>query len=202
MLKYELSHDDIRCALYSLLAATNDDGYYYAYIVEVYDNKFIYCDYQENKFYRQGYTKDGDNVTLDENKVEVFNEWLSKDEREALDTLKEDYSALEGKYNELKEFKDNYDATELKSKKDAILSRAEYSVLAEDEAFKALISDVDKFSVEEVEVKAKSIFADYVIKTGEFSAKTEEVKKPKVLGFNLDTKKEKKKKAYGNLFND
>ena len=202
VLKYELSHDDIRCALYNLLAATNDDGYYYTYIVEVYDNKFIYCDYLENKFYRQGYTKDGDNVALDENKVEVFNEWLSKDEREALDTLKADYSALEGKYNELKEFKDNYDAAELKAKKDAIFSREEYAVLAEDEAFKTLVADAINFSVEEVEVKAKSIFADYVIKTGEFSAKTEEVQKPKVLGFNLDTKKEKKKKAYGNLFND
>lgn len=199
VLKYELSHDDIRSALYNLLAATNEDGYYYTWIVEVYDNKFIYQDYQENKFYRQGYTKDGDNVALDDNKVEVFNEWLSKDEKEALDTLKSDYSALEVKYNKLKEFKDNYDAAELKAKKDAIFAREEYSVLAEDETFKTLIADAENFSVEEVEVKAKSIFADYVIKTGEFSTQTE-TKKPKTLGFNFEVKENKKKKAYGGLF--
>ena len=199
MLKYELSHDDIRSALYNLLAATNDDGYYFTWIIEVYDNKFIYQDYQENKFYRRGYTKDGDNVALDDNKVEVFNEWLSKDEKEALDTLKADYSALEGKYNELKEFKDNYDAAELKAKKDAIFAREEYSVLADNETFKALIADAANYSVEEVEVKAKSIFADHVIETGQFSAPTE-TNKPNTLSFNLAEKETKKKKAYGGLF--
>ena len=199
VLKYELSHDDIRSALYNLLAATNDDGYYFTWIIEVYDNKFIYQDYQENKFYRRGYTKDGDNVALDDNKVEVFNEWLSKDEKEALDTLKADYSALEGKYNELKEFKDNYDAAELKAKKDAIFAREEYSVLADNETFKALIADAANYSVEEVEVKAKSIFADHVIETGQFSAPTE-TNKPNTLSFNLAEKETKKKKAYGGLF--
>ena len=199
VLKYELSHDDIRSALYNLLAATNDDGYYYAWIVEVYDNKFIYQDYQENKFYRQGYTKDGDNVALDDNKVEVFNEWLSKDEKEALDTLKADYSALQIEYDALKEFKDNYDAAELKAKKDAIFAREAYAVLADNEAFKTLIADAEKYSVEEVESKAKSIFADHVIEAGEFSAQTE-TKKPNTLGLNFGEKETKKKKAYGGLF--
>jgi hypothetical protein len=50
-----------------------------------------------------------------------------------------------------------------------------------------------------VEAKAKAIFADYVIKTGEFSTVKED-KKPKALSFNVDTKENKKKKAYGNLF--
>ena len=199
VLKYELSHDDIRSALYSLLAATNDDGYYYTWIVEVYDNKFIYQDYQENKFYRQGYTKDGDSVALDDNKVEVFNEWLSKDERDALDTLKADYSALEVKYNVLKEFKDNYEAAELKKQKDAVFARAEYAVLSENDAFKALVADAENFSVEEIEVKVKSIFADHIINVGEFSAQTE-VNKPNKLGFNFAEKENKKKKAYGGLF--
>ena len=199
VLKYELSHDDIRSALYNLLAATNDDGYYFTWIIEVYDNKFIYQDYQENKFYRRGYTKDGDNVALDDNRVEVFNEWLSKDEKDALDTLKADYSALEVKYNELKEFKDNYDAAELKANKDAVFARDAYAVLADDEAFKALITDADKYSVEEIETRAKAIFADHVIKAGEFSAQTE-TNKPHTLGLNFSEKETKKKKAYGSLF--
>ena len=199
ILKYELSHDDIRSALYQLLDEYSDDGYCNCWIIEVYDNKFIYQDYAENKYYRRGYSKDGDTVSLMDNKVEVFNEWLSKEEKDALDALKENYSTLEAKYNELKTFKDNYDAAQLQAQKDAIFARSEYSVLADDESFKVLVADAKKFSVEEVEAKAKAIFADYVIKTGTFSAKDDGEKKPKVLGFNFN-KKETKSGPYGNLF--
>lgn len=192
VLQYELSHDDVRSALYSLLSATSEDDYYYTWIIEVYDNKFIYQDCMENKFYRQGYSKDGDTVSLGEDKVEVFNEWLSKDEKDALETLKADYSVL-------KEFKDNYDAAELKAKKDEIFAREVYSVLADNEAFKTLVADAEKFSVEEVEAKAKAIFADHVIEVGTFSASTEDVKTTKTLGLNFN-KKESKKGPYGNLF--
>ena len=193
VLKYELSHDDIRSALYSLLSATSEDGYYWTWIIEVFDDKFIYQDYMEDKFYRQDYSKDGDNVTLGENKVEVFNEWLSKAEKDALDALKADYSVLKG-------FKDDYDAAKIKAQKDSIFAKEEYECLAENAEFKILVADAEKFSVEEIESKAKAIFADYVISTGTFSAKTEETKKPKTLGLNFN-KKEAKKSPYGNLFN-
>ena len=200
VLQYELSHDDIRSALYGLLAAESEDGYYSTWIIEVYDNKFIYQDYTEGKFYRQDYSKDGDSVSLGENKVEVFNEWLSKEERSALETLKADYAALETEYDELKAFKDNYDAAELKAQKDAIFARDEYAVLVDDEAFKTLVAEADKYSVEEVESKSKAIFADHVIKMGTFSAKSDDEKKSKTLGFDFSEKTAKKKSAYGNLF--
>ena len=194
VLQYELSHDDIRTALYSLLSATSEDGYYYTWIIEVYDDKFIYQDYMEGKFYRQTYSKDGENISLGDSKVEVFNEWLSKDEKDALDTLKADYAVL-------KAFKENYDAAELKTKKDEVFARDEYSVLVDDEAFKALMKDAEKFSVDEVEAKAKAIFADHVIKTGTFSTSSNDSsKKPKVQTFSSGKEKEKKKKAYGKLF--
>lgn len=195
VLKYELSHDDIRSALYSLLAATSDDGYYYTWIIEVYDNKFIYQDYMEGKFYRQDYSKDGENVALGDNKVEVFNEWLSKAEKDALDALKADYAAL-------KEFKSNYDESVIKAKKTDILDKAEYECLAENKEFAQLRTDMDKYSVEEVATKADLIFAAHMKSTMEFSAKDAGKKNPQVLGFSVDNKKEKKKKAYGNLFAD
>lgn len=194
----ELSHDDIRNALYVLIRQYETEDEYY-YIREVFDSYFIMQDWYNNKIYKQGYAIDGEDVSLDGDRVEVFEILVTKDEKDALDALKENYSALESKYNELKEFKDNYDATELKTKKDAIFAREEYSVIAEDEAFKALISDAEKFSCEEIEAKAKAIFADHVIKTGEFSAKKDE-NKQKVLSFNLSEKENKKKKAYGSLF--
>ena len=195
----ELSHDDIRNALYVLIRQYETEDEYY-YIREVFDSYFIMQDWYNNKIYKQSYVVDGEDVSLDGDRVEVFEILVTKEEKDALDALKENYFALEVKYNELKEFKDNYDAAELKTKKDAIFSREEYAVLADDEAFKSLVVDAEKFSVEEIESKAKAIFADYVIKTGEFSAKKDDgVKKPKTVGFNF-VKDNKKKKAYGSLF--
>jgi hypothetical protein len=195
VLKYELSHDDIRSALYGLLAAESDEDYYYTWILEVFDDKFIYQDYMENKFYRRGYSKDGENVALNESKVEVFNEWLSQAEKDALDALKSDYAAL-------KAFKETYDASVEKAKKTEILDKAEYECLADSAEFAQLRTDIDKFSAEEISTKADLIFAAHMKSTMEFSANPEGKKKPQVLGFSVNTKTEKKKKAYGNLFND
>ena len=192
-LKYEISHEDVRNALYNLLRANSDDEYYYAWIVEVYDDKFIYEDSNDWKYYRQKYAKDGDNVSFDGERVEVFSEWLSQEEKDALDTLKADYA-------ELKSFKEKYDASELKAQKDAIFAKAEYAILVDDDAFKTLVNEAEKFSVEEVEAKVKSIFADHVIKTGTFSAKPAEENKPNTIGLNFNAKPSKKKSAYGGLF--
>ena len=192
-LQYKLSHDDIRTALYSLLAAVSEDGYYYTWIVEVYDNEFIYHDYMEDKFYRQDYSKDGDNVALGENKIEVFNEWLSKDERDALETLKADYAAL-------KSFKENYEVAELKAKKDAIFAREEYAVLADNEAFKKLVKEAEKYSVDEIESAVKYVFADHIINTGTFSVKNDGENKATSIGFNFKAEPETTG-PYGDLFN-
>ena len=199
-LRYELSHDDIRCALYSLLDVYSDEGYCCAWIIEVYDNKFIYQNYTENKFYRQGYSVDGDTVSIDDNKVEVFNEWLSKDEKTALDALKENYSTLETQYNELKAFKDNYDAAELKAKKDAIFAREEYSVLDGNEAFESLKNNAANYSVEELDVKADVIFAKFIKENGAFTNSKSEDFKQNTVKFNFSAKENQKKKYYGNLF--
>lgn len=194
VLKYELSHDDIRSALYSLLAATSEDGYYYTWIIEVYDDKFIYQDYMEDKFYRQDYSKDGETVALGENKIEVFNEWLSKAEKDALDALKADYAALV-------KFKADTEAAQLQAQKDAIFAREEFADIVETKAFKKLVENSKDYTVEECEQRAKDILDDCNSFVTNFAAKDEGKKAPKVLGFSVDAKKEKKKKAYGNLFN-
>lgn len=194
-LRYEISHDDIRSALYSLLGAESEDGYYYTWIIEVYDSKFIYQDCTDGRYYRRGYSKDGDNVALDEDSVEVFNEWLSKDEKDALETLKAEYAIL-------KKFRDEYDAAELKAKKDEIFGREEFEVLSDNEAFAALKKDMDNFTVEEIESKAKQIFADHVISNGQFALNKGEVEhKTKKIGFNF-AEKSKKAQAYAGLFDE
>lgn len=196
VLQYELSHDDIRSAIYSLLYAESEDGYYNTWIVEVYDNKFIYEDYVAGSFYRRGYSVDGDNVALGDDSVEVFSEWLSKEEKDALETLKADYAIL-------KKFRDDYDVAELRIQKDAIFNRDEFAILVENEAFAALKNDMDNFTVEEIEAKVKQIFADHVISQGQFTLnKGEETITPvKKIGFNF-TEKSKKAQAYGGLFDE
>ena len=193
----ELSHDDIRNALYVLIRQYEAEDEYY-YIREVFDNYFIMQDWYNNKIYKQSYAVDGEDVSLDGDRVEVFEILVTKEEKDALDALKENYSVLEVKYNELKEFKDNYDAAELKAKKDAIFSREEYAVLADNEAFKTLVSDAEKFSVDEVESKAKAIFADHVIAAGTFSYEKKE-KKPMAMKFSTNTVDKVNENPYGNI---
>ena len=194
VVKYELSHDDIRSALYNLLSAVSEDGYSYAWIAEVYDSRFIYCDYYENKFYRQGYTRDGDNVSLEDNKVEVFSEWLSKEEKDALDALKADYASLV-------EFKANTEAAQLQAQKDAIFAREEFVNIVETKAFTKLVENSKNYTIEECEQMAKDILDDCNDYVTNFAAKNDGKKKPKVIGF-AGAGKPEKEKPYGDIFDD
>ena len=193
VLKYELSHDDVRTALYELLDAYSEVGYCTCWIAEVYDDKFIYHDYMEGKFYRQDYSRDGENVMLGDNKVEVFNEWLSQAEKDALDTLKADYSIL-------KEFKETYDATQLQEQKDAIFAREEFASIVNTKAFKALVESAKDYTLEECEQKAKTILEDCNDYVSNFAYQDNDTKKIKTLGLNFNAKPNKKKTAYGGLF--
>lgn len=188
-LKYELSHDDIRCALYRLLEA--DGEYYNHWIIEVYDSKFVYQDYSDGRFYRQKYSIDGDNIALDGETVEVFNEWLSKDEKDALDALKADYAVL-------KSFKEQYESDKLKAEKDAIFESVEYVDIKDSDEFKALIADAEKYSVDELKVKADLLFAASMKKR--FSFEAEKPQKKSSVGINFRDEPNEKQEAYGGLF--
>ena len=199
-ISFEISHEDIRGALYNLISVYEDEDNEWYFVSNVYDGYFIFENWDGNKLYKQSYTIDGDNVSLDGERQEVFKMILTESEKLAIEKLRNDYAALEAKYNELAQFKANIEAAELKAKKDAIFAKNEYGILANDEAFKALISNAAKFTVEEIEEKAKAIFADYVIKTGTFSVNNGEGNKPKSIGLNINDKPNKKRQAYGGLF--
>ena len=194
--KFELSHDDIRMALYGLLESTWDENSY-AWVCEVYDNYFIYqketygnegCDY---KYYKQGYSKNEDNVELSGDPVEVFSTFVTESEKTALDMIR-------SQYEELKAFKEQYDAAQLKAQKDAILEGAEYAEVKDSEEFKALVSNAEKYSVDELKVKADLIFAAAMKKKFNFEAKPEK----KSVGINFNAKPNKKKQAYAGLFDN
>lgn len=194
--KIEISHEDIRYALYNLLGEyeENDNEWYGVYAV--YDNYFVMQGWMSGKFYKQGYSIDGENVSLDGERTELFQMLLTESEKIAVDKLRGDYAELEAKYNELKTFKDNYDAAEQKVAKDAIFADEAYDSIRESDDFKALMSDSEKYSIEEIQNKCDLLFAANVKKT-QFAAQD---KKPHSLGFNFNKKEDKKTSAYGNLF--
>ena len=196
----ELSHDDIRCALYNLIEQYEEEDNEWYYIREVYDNYFYMQGWCNAKIYKLGYSVEGENVSLEGDRQEMFELIVTESEKLAIEEMREKYSVLEAKYNELKSFKDNYDADQLKAQKNEIFAKAEYECLAENEDFKKLIEEAENYSVEEISMKADLIFAAHIKVTGEFSVKTEEAKKPKTMGINFAVK-ETKKKPYGNLFN-
>jgi hypothetical protein len=154
-----------------------------------------------NKLYKQSYTVDGETVALDGERQEMFEMILTESEKLAIEKLRENYDALEAKYNELAEFKSQYDAEQVKAQKDAIFDKEEYECLAEFEAFKQLQSDAEKYSVDELSVKADLVFAAYVKSVGEFSSKKDE-KKPMSMRFSITSVDEVNKKPYGSLFED
>jgi hypothetical protein len=195
----ELSHEDVRYALYNLIGVYEEEDNEWYSIRSVYDNYFYMQGWCTNKLYKVGYAVDGENVSLEGERQEMFEIIVSESEKIALEKMREDYAALETQYNELKAFKENYDATELKAKKDAILARTEYAVLADDEAFKELVENAEKYSVDELETKADLIFAKFVKVNGEYSVKNEP-NKPSTIAFNFNAKPNKKKTAYGGLF--
>ena len=188
---FRISHDDTRYGLQSLLNAMCDDSHFYC-IESVFDKYFYYCDYFSGNAFKQSYKVRKDVVSFDGDPEPVYREFVTQAERNELEKLRKDYAALV-------EFKEKVESAELKAQKDAIFAKSEYSILVDEEAFKTLVNEAEKFSVEEIESKVKSIFADHVIRVGTFSAKEDDNKPVKTVGFNFSVKNEETG-PYGGLF--
>lgn len=194
--KIEISHEDIKYALYNLLGEYEETDNEWYGIYSVYDDYFVMQGWCSGKFYKQGYSIDGDNVSLDGERTELFQMLLTESEKIAVDKLRDNYAELEEKYNELKTFKDNYDTAEIKAKKDEIFANEVYDGIRESDEFKTLVNDAEKYSVEEIQDKCDLLFAANEKKI-KFAAKD---KKSHSISFNFNKKEDKKVSAYGNLF--
>lgn len=193
--EFALSFDDIRMALYNLLIASMDE-YSYGWICETYDDHFVYqkesyANGYEAHYYKQNYSKDGENISFSGEPVEVFTEFVTESEKTALDMIR-------SQYEELKAFKENVEKQELKVQKDAILESAEYVEIKDTDEFKALIADAEKYSVDELKVKADLIFAAAMKKKFSFEVEP----KKKSVGINFNVKPSKRKIAYAGLFDN
>ena len=185
---FQLSHSDIRYALYNLLYSYEEADNEWYEINSVFDDYFIYQNWFGDKIYGQKYVKDGDNVSFDGERYTLHAEFLTDSEYAELQSMRSNYAALV-------EFKEAVEKNELHAKREAILSNEKYSSISETDAFKKLYSEMDNYSIEDLEKEAKIIFADN-IDVAQFSA-TEKKNDIKVFA---NVNKAKKDSRYGNLF--
>ena len=196
---FEVSCNEKIIALQELVNATYSDVDNTWYGVTVYDEYLVMQDYWYYKYYKQTYTQDGDEFTLTGDRVEVFVNYLTKEQEESLANMKANYS-------ELVQYKTDTENAKLRAEKEAVLSDEKYSVLCQkndkgefiNEAYAKLYSEMDNYSVEDLTKELKAVFCDYVTSIGEYSANNTEHKNSKKISFGaLHTKP---KKRYGHLF--
>ena len=190
---YEISHEDTRYALYNLLAPYEESDNDYYYISSVYDNYFVYEGWCTDKIYRQEYVKDGDNISFDGERIELFRELLTASEKAELESMRSNYEALV-------EYKANAEKNELHAQKESILADEKYSVLSDNEAFVELQKNMDNYSLEDLEKEAKVIFADHVASVGTFALNNDEKKQTSKKLFGNPNTKKSKASRYGDLF--
>ena len=188
---YEISHEDIRAALYGLLAEFENAENEYYFISAVYDDYFVYENLGGDKIFGQKYAKDGDNVSFDGERYNLHVEYLTDSEYAELQGMRSNYAAL-------KEFKETAEKNELHVQREEILASEKYAAVSETEAFKELVKNMDNYSLADLEKEAKIIFADnFNMQT--FAAHTDNQKNSAVKIF-ANVNKSKKDNRYGNLF--
>ena len=197
---FEISFDEIRYALNNLCSVYRNDSEW-CYVSQVYENYFIMEDWDSDKYYKQSYEKDGDNISLSGERIEMFAMLLTESEKLAIEDMRSNYAVL-------KEFKETVEKNELHAQKEAIINADNYSVLTEKDAegnyvnadFAELVKTMDNYSVEDFETKVKVMHSDYMSAHANFSSVDTKKNTNSVKILTNMNKKSKPKKNYGNLF--
>ena len=197
---FEISFDEIRYALNNLCSVYRNDSEW-CYVSQVYENYFIMEDWDSDKYYKQSYEKDGDNISLSGERIEMFAMLLTESEKLSIEDMRSNYSTL-------KEFKETAEKNELHAQKEAIINADNYSVLTEKDSdgnyvnadFAELVKTMDNYSIEDFETKVKVMHSDYMSAHANFSSVDTKKNTNSVKILTNMNKKSKPKKNYGNLF--
>lgn len=196
---FEISFDEIRYALNNLCSVYRNDSEW-CYVSQVYENYFIMEDWDSDKYYKQSYEKDGDNISLSGERIEMFAMLLTESEKLSIEDMRSNYAAL-------KEFKETAEKNELHTKREEILANENFASISEKDEegkfinkdFEKLYTNMDNYSLEDLEKEAKLIYADSNMKT--FATTTEKAQKKSTVKVFANVNKSKKNNRYGNLFN-
>lgn len=202
---YEISHDDIRYALYNLLSSYEELDNEWYYITGVYDSYFVYESWNGGKIYGQKYTKDNDVVAFDGERYILHKEYLTDSEYTEIQNMRSNYA-------ELKAYKENTENEKLHAQREEIINSEKYAILAEknesgefvNEKFAKLVSEMDNYSLNDLEMQIKVIHSDYITEHSTFSMSTEKEDKKTInkKQFANPEKKDTKKSSYGKIFSN
>lgn len=194
---FEISHDDIRYALYNLLSSYEDADNEWYYITGVYDSYFVYESWDGGKIYGQKYTKDNDNVLFDGERYNLHKEYLTDSEYTEIQDMRSNYSSVVEELN-------TYKSAEVFADKMTVFDDEAYSEYLDTDEFKALMSEdsVNKYSKEELSEKADATLGKLVKKnkTFSFAGETPQKKHVSRVAFNAEKETEDTYKPYGDLF--
>lgn len=170
---FEVSLDEKIWALSDLVNAQYGESDNCWYSVKVYENYLIMYDYWTCIAYKQTYSQDGDNFSLTGDRVEVYATYLTKEELDEVEAMRSNYASLV-------EYKENAEFAKLHTQREEILNAEKYNDLRDTDEFKALVENMDQYSLVDLEKEAKVIFADFITSNaGTFSAHTSETKSKK-----------------------
>lgn len=155
-IRFEISHEDIKYALYSLISEFEELDNEWYYICAVYDTYFAYENWSGGKIWGQNYTKDGDTVALDGERYELFRELLTASEKNELEAMRSNYSALQAELSK-------YQEAELHAQRKTLLSSEDYSMLFGTPEYKDLYAAMDNYSVDELKNQLVTIAGQYVL---------------------------------------
>lgn len=194
---FEISHDDIRYALYNLLSSYEDADNEWYYITGVYDSYFVYESWDGGKIYGQKYTKDNDNVSFDGERYNLHKEYLTDSEYTEIQGMRSNYSSVVEELN-------TYKSAEVFADKMTVFDDEAYSEYLDTDEFKTLMSEdsVNKYSKEELSEKADATLGKLVKKnkTFSFAGETPQKKHVSRVAFNAEKETEDTYKPYGDLF--
>ena len=202
--KFAVSLQEKIYSIQDLVNATYAEADNTYYGVTVYEDYVVMQDWWNGRYFKQSYSADeNDNYSLTGDRVEVYVEYVTESEQKELDAMRSNYAAL-------KEFKENVEKNELTAQKNELINSDKYAVIAEkneegkytNEAFAKLVSEMDNYSLAELETQIKVIHSDFMAEHSTFSAKEKaEEKKPNTsmkMFTNVNSTK-KKNSRYGNL---
>lgn len=150
-INFELSHSDVRHKLYKALRNSNSETNAYPYVLEVYDNKFIYelVDYSGEETVTRTveaqYEKDGEGVTIGEH-TEVFGMYVTSSEKQAIENQRDEIASLQSQLQELQGFKANFELAQ----KEAMVAEFAEDLGAEADEIRSKFAE---YSLKEVETE-------------------------------------------------
>lgn len=198
---FDISFEDIRYALNALCSIYRNDSEW-CYVYQVYDEYFIMQDWDSDKYYKQSYTRDEDNIALAGERTEMFAMFLTESEKISIEEMRSNYA-------ELKAFKEEIELNELREKKKEILDSEKYEILAQKDEegkfvnkdYEKLVSEMDNYSLADLETEIKVLHSDYVSEHGNFAlSKPEKKETTTKKQFVSVNKKAAKPSRYGKLF--